>query len=535
MRPSSVLPWILVLCAFVLARGAMGWPRGVDRDENQDCWNGRCLAVAGTDQLGRPHPLVLLDYGDDKHALYAYLLAGFEILGIPMRPENARWFSTFLVGLGIALAGAAMALSRSSLSAGLALAAALAATAWIHVGPTLAWECATSIPAYGGMLSGLALALRGRPRIGGICFVLSLVFGVYGYPSPKVLAPALLLAGAFLGFRASRARIAVLVSGGLLCLPLLIDHILHPETIDRAVGISVFRFPLPEALGLFLRNWLGHFSPRFLLFDGDPLARHFGGTLGVLPLGLAFGFLIWILFRLRPSGTAPEEEPRAARGLDRFLLLCLLLFPIPAALTTQQGDGHVLRSLLGSLVFAWFGVLGLRSLRGRLAPLAVLAGLAVTVQGALDLGRLHTTWKDAPETRAAFHETFYGDLRETYLSRKPARVLFSLEAIPGGKGVVASAFPLIPFAWTACDQRPIPGRFQEDFRRIPGVPDQLATEGPCLVGLWKGQPRNSGSDLLLTLGSSTPAGFREILRSGHARFLWREGVGEEPPSGKDGR
>ncbi len=508
------MPWLLAVLLFPAARVAAGWPLGVDRDENQDCWNGICLAATGCDQLGRRHPLVLLDYGDDKHALYAWLLAGVDRLGLRMRPERARVFSALLVTLGLALTGLAWAVDRRAPIEGAALVALLASVAWFHVGPTLAWECSTSLPAYGGAFLGLALAGAGRRLAGGLLFVGALAFGVYGYPAPKVLAPLLLPFGLLLGPWRPRLKLLLFGLGAGLCLPLLVEHLAHPETIDRARGISIFTLPPAEALATFAANYAGHFSPRFLLLAGDPIPRHHGGLLGVLPLAVAASLAGLFL-----------RAPRRAGALDRFLLLCLILFPVPAALTVQQGDGHVLRSLLGGLAFGWFGFEGLvRLYRRRPAPAALLFA-AVLAQGVASFVHLHQRWRQAPATAAAFHGTLYGDLRRVYVERRPKRILFSTEPAPGSAGLLYSAFPFIHFAWTACDQRPIPGRFQ--FGDLPGVPPQFATEGPCEVALQHpagaGTPPPAGPDptLLVTVGPTTPPGFSEILRSGPVRFLWR--------------
>lgn len=501
-------PWFAVLAVYLALRLLAGWPAGVDRDENQHCWNGRCLAVAGTDFRGNPWPLVLEDYGDDKQAFYAWLLAGLGKLGLEMRPERARVFSMVLVGLGALLFGLAAGLRLQHRGAGVLAMGLVAFLPWFQVGPCLAWGPPTNVAAYGAMFWSLSLAHdKGRRAVGGLLFVVSLAFGAYGYPGAKVLAPFLLAAGCLLVWRSWGARVAVGAAGCLLLLPLLLDHLLIGSHTDRAQTILV-----PD-LATFGLHWISHYSPAFLLYEGDlgdVAPRHFSGFLGVLPWAMVAA-LVYVLF-----GAARRRRWWPSHPVDRFALLALLIFPLPAALT-EDGLGHVHRSLLGAFAFSWFAIGGLRQLTGKARPLARLLVLLAAVQCVGNLVWMRVAWRDAEATKRVFHGTFYRDLREVVLPLQPARVLFSAEPEP-----LVSAFPYIHFGWTALSSRPVPGEFDPVVTELSGGYKHLQTTGDPQVSVWQRQPPlERGPDLLIQVSTlPPPPGFRPTPGLAPPLMLW---------------
>ncbi len=510
----SKAAWVLVLLLFLLLRSIAGWPDGVDRDENQDCWNGRCLAVAGSDFQGRPYPLILTDYGDDKHALYSYFLAGLETLGIRMRPERARIFSMLLVALGCLFMGLAVAIHARSRERGLLAFALSLSLPWLQVGPMLAWELCLCPLGYGLVFLGAVLvAKEAKSLLGGGLFLLGLGIAAYGYPAPKVLAPFLVLGALAFVYRGRKARLILIAAAVLLFLPLGLDHLLHPEHTRRGRELSVFAMDFPDGLACFARTYAAHFSPRFLFLDGDQLPRHFAGFLGVLPLFLIPFLVAPLVSAIRRGRLWPEDQ------VDRFALLCLLLFPIPAALTSDGlptmhegvlGTGHANRTLLGASVFLWIAMRGLPLLR-KWPRLSTLCLTLTLLQSIVNLERLRDDWRDAPRTRAAFHERFYRELRERVLPLHPAAVYFS--PLPSPE---TSMFGLIHFAWTAFDSIPVPGRYYESFSIVPGIPKHLETSGKPRVDIYNPlsppAPSKDGPQIVIGNDGIAPPGFRALLR-----------------------
>jgi hypothetical protein len=516
---------------FVGIRFAAGWPEGVDRDENQDCWNARCLAELGTDFQGNRAPLILVDYGDDKHALYSWLLAGFESLGVKMRPERARVFSSFLVGLGALLFALAFAIhSRRSEDIQTSKAkkngdfgrlvfffAIFAFLPWLQVGPCLAWECSTNLPGYGAMFLGMVLMQRGSSVVlSSACFLGGWAFAVYGYPAAKVLAPILLAGGAWFGLRSRKQRWLFFGAGCLLMLPLLVDHALHPEHTDRGRFFSIFTLDAGTALTVFFRTYIAHFSPDFLFFRGDLYPRHFAGFLGVLPIALGFGLLYRLLQGL--STGLKTRRFRPTNRTEAFLLLCLVIFPLPAALTKDGlphpdelslGTGHVLRTLLGAFALCWFGVQGLFAISKRRRWFGrTLLGLCL-LQSAAALVHLHISWRDAESTKKVFHETLYARLRELAQNLEVDRVFVSPLPKP-----MESPFPLIHFLWTAFDSMPVKGRFDPLIQKFSFGCPHVATRGkPQVLVFDPAKPfpkeKNSRDLFLYRKGSSLPPGFKK--------------------------
>ncbi len=103
-------------------------------------------------------------------------------------------------------------------------------------------------------------------------------------------------------------------------------------------------------LGRFIRNYLAHFNPVFLLVRGDELSRHAIPSLGqlllcdaaLIPAGLYFAF-------------------KKRMPLTGALLLAFLFGPIGAAIT-RTGIPHGLRSLPMMLPAATWGGIGLAAL-----------------------------------------------------------------------------------------------------------------------------------------------------------------------------
>ncbi|MBN1517447.1 glycosyltransferase family 39 protein [Candidatus Sumerlaeota bacterium] len=121
------------------------------------------------------------------------------------------------------------------------------------------------------------------------------------------------------------------------------------ERMERFNRLSVFN--QPGGVGLFLRNYLAHFSPLFLFFTGDAQPRH------GLPL---CGVMLHVELPLFLMGLWTLGKRRSRE--DLLLLGWFLLSPISAALT-NEGNPHALRMLHAIPSTMAISAVGLSALR----------------------------------------------------------------------------------------------------------------------------------------------------------------------------
>ncbi len=209
-----------------------------------------------------------------------------------------------------------------------------------------------------------------------------LTLALYTYVAARILVPLLLLlfGAAFLprlraiGF-GRRAILAVIVV--VIALPVVLFS-LTPEAHARYVDVGVTSYLSGgEALVKFLSVYVSHFSPGFLLTQGDPIGRHSVRDFGMLHAHDLLFLLAGVLVALRRRSRA-----------DLFLLGWLLAGPIPAALGIDPrhavraiGTIPALYALAGSGAAALFGPGGaaeISRVRGRIVLAVILVAAAVS-------------------------------------------------------------------------------------------------------------------------------------------------------------
>ncbi|HBK62405.1 MAG TPA: glycosyl transferase [Cyanobacteria bacterium UBA11166] len=188
-------------------------------------------------------------------------------------------------------------------------------------------------------------------------FCLALLFFLRSLRQPKYLSLSAIPFGLSI-YTYNPAR--VFIPTFMLCLVIMFWHHLWRNrkqtliacTIFLPIFILLFSFWIsPEGMtrvrtvgGLItdpiqiMYNYISYFSPNFLFFRGDPFPRH-------SPLGIGELHLIELI--TVPVGVfflSKEESQKR-----NVLLIWLLLYPIPAALTAPE---HALRSIIGSPLFS---------------------------------------------------------------------------------------------------------------------------------------------------------------------------------------
>ncbi|MFH1863817.1 MAG: glycosyltransferase family 39 protein [bacterium] len=367
------LPLLLILLLTGLLRivSLDKYPAGLNADEAAIGYNAWSLIQTGKDEHGVSWPIVFRSFDDYKLPGYFYLVLPFvKFLG--MNVWSVRLPSAIL---GIASVFLVFLLCKKLFPKQKHLpgisALLLAVSPWHLHFSRGGWEvnAATFF-----ILLGVWAFLKACPPAGGalekpkyyLLFVLSFVISLYTYPTARIVSPLLVLflvivykEQLFSSFTGKKLKI-ILISlfvGIALSIPIAIQ-LLSKEGQARFSGVSLLADTGPywQALELrrghphelssyvrvvhnqylsyglrFVKNYLSHYSPRFLFVTGDEIARSKVPGMGQSYLLLApfyFLGLLW-LFKL------DSKE-------KKFILFWFLITPLAAAMTFQAP--HALRA-----------------------------------------------------------------------------------------------------------------------------------------------------------------------------------------------
>lgn len=328
-------------------------PPPLNVDEAVNAYDAYSLLKTGRDQWGRPWPVTLRAFNDYRRPATIYsampfmAIFGLTIFGIRAMAAFWGWWTVvFTYRLARDMFGA---------RAGLAAALLLALSPWHIAFSRLGVE--VSGPLLCVLVAGLDCGWRWhRTRRAGWLVAAGIAFTValYSYTTAQAFIPLLLLAIGMIFWRELwQQRSAVLLTGALLILlaaPLAAAVLSNSSSWNRMNAISVFADPQAQGWWTVLRQWLGHFAPGYLFFQGDAQPVHHAP---------GFGQLYWIEMLLIPLGVVG-----LLRGRDRraalLLLAWLALGPIPAALTRQDmGSANAMRGIAGLPGWAILSGLGL--------------------------------------------------------------------------------------------------------------------------------------------------------------------------------
>lgn len=386
-KSSQALLLLIVLLAFFLRFYKLGIiPPSLSWDEISHGYNAYSILKTGKDQWGQFLPLAnFRAYGDYPLPLYMY----FSIPSIALFGLNAVSIRIISVIFGVALIPVVYFLVKRIFNNEFA---ALAVSFLLAVSP---WSILTSrqvlqaTPATFLMTLGVLLFIKGvkdgKKWI--LLGTISIGLSAYAYHNTRILAgPILALLILFYWrflFQYKKVLAGVLIIGAIFILP-LIPIVLSPEgsaradwvgivdqgainRIDEARGSSHLPLVLNKfvnnrytyTLEVFVSNYLGYFSPKFLGFEGGSQLQFSVPGFGlVYPVELPF-FYIGLLFLI--IGFKEDEKEK------KFLLIWLLMGIVPAAIT--RDPYQVVRPMVAlPLVYVIEGygfVIFLKALRGR--------------------------------------------------------------------------------------------------------------------------------------------------------------------------
>jgi hypothetical protein len=392
-------------------------PPGFHRDEAALSYNAYSLSTSLRDEDGGLLPLFFRSFDDYKSPLYPYLLAGvFRITG--PHAQVARGLSAVLGLIAILLLGLLAKRATGSTVIGVVVFVVAGLTPWLFELGRVAIEATTQPLLIVLLLLALERTWRRKTWAVSEGLLVGAVLGLllYSYAGNRLLAP--LLAAALAVFAGRGRRRWLLAAWGSFAAFLLFlgaYHIRHPGALTARYGATSIARDEPSWPGFVVQaiaNWFHDINPWFWATSGDAVPYIHNGGYGSIYVAVVVLAIAGILIVLR------------ARRDDlwwRYVLVAVLLTPIPAALTVDRHTAVRLAALpvLGLVLAIPAGEALLRATRHRR-----LAGMA--------LGALALT--------AAFQ---FLQFLDAYRTRGPARVvLFEAGVKPLLEQAFASGKPI---------------------------------------------------------------------------------------------
>jgi 4-amino-4-deoxy-L-arabinose transferase-like glycosyltransferase len=322
-------------------------PVALNQDEAVSGYDAFCIVRTLRDHHGNFLPILFESFEDWTSPLLTYFTVPFVmVLGL----------SEFSIRVASASAGCSALVFMCLLlrSLGLGRAAVLSGTAMLALAP---WHIALSrwaippsiVPAT--LLLTAALALRTqredlRAWRTWSAFVLAAAVHTYSYPTQKLFAPLwVATAAVVLSFPRWKRGLAALSVYGLLISPMYWLALRDPRRYNARFNAVKLDFDQPGVIWKVLRRYGEYWISDFHFGRGDTDIMHRVQEVGAMYPVVALLFWIGVgVVAARAAGyrIAPIELPRRAAIV---LLAWLLIFPIPASLTTDKM--HLLRAVHG--------------------------------------------------------------------------------------------------------------------------------------------------------------------------------------------
>lgn len=355
-------------------------PPGFIRDEASISYDAYTISQSGRDQDGALMPLYFRSFDDYKSPVFVYLLAAvFRVTG--PHAEIARATAAVTILATVCLL-ALLAYRRSRrVSVGVAILVLGGLTPWLFQVGRVAYETCTEPLLLAASLLLVDRAYRGAGKAlwrGGAAG-LALGALAYTYAGARLLAPLLALAlVVFAGRDRWRWLLAAWGAFALALVPLAVYGLRHPGALSARYSSTTFVEPGMSAWTVVTRaasNYVHDVNLWHWISSGDP--KPYVNAWGA---GELFGAVVV----LAAAGVADILRRRRDDRWWRYVLVALVLSPIPAALTADRY--YSLRLLpvpVLLLVLAIPGVSLVLGLRRRRLAAAVAAGLALSVVGQL--------------------------------------------------------------------------------------------------------------------------------------------------------
>jgi len=329
---------VLFLAAFLRLFKISSVPPSLSWDEAAIGYDAYSILQTGRDQWGNFMPLAFKSFGEYKYPFHIYATAFFEkIFGV--NELAVRFGSAFFGVINILLLYILVKNIFRNRKIAILSSFFLAISPWHIQFSRISWETNYALFFF---LLGFIFFLKWIKKKHFILLVISSVlFGldIFTYNAAKVFIPLFLLSlGLIYRQEFIKDKLKTLVFVGIF-VSFLSFNLLNPK-LSGLARYSQLSFEMPRVVSTFsyqtthiyklgcmelvVRQYLSHFSPKFLFISGDPNPRHSIQSFGELfvydilfiPLG------IWYLLKYKNK--------------NKYLLLAwFFLWPVPASIARE--------------------------------------------------------------------------------------------------------------------------------------------------------------------------------------------------------
>lgn len=359
LRNKRNLVLVILSLIFLLSRiiRISSIPSSVYWDEASIGYNAYSVLQTGKDEWGESFPLHFRAFGEFKLPVYIYSVVPFiKIFGL--NAFSVRIPSAIYSSLSIILLYLVAKMITRNERASLFSAFILVVTPWMYIFSRTGYEAVAGLTFY---LSGIYFLVKNLDEKSGTGFLFGTFFFIlstYSYNSFRLISPVVLFTFFVLKVvkllsDKSNLRGHFLVSIFSFCIffvslvPVARLYIYDSGSVRmQTVGLEG---DLSQKAISFTKNFLSHFSPEFLFFEGDSNLRS---------QNPGFGQLYYVSFPLLILGLIQIIRKRNIFGF--MVVFLMVLGIIPAALTRESP--HALRSIASFPFFTVMIAIGLEYL-----------------------------------------------------------------------------------------------------------------------------------------------------------------------------
>ncbi len=324
---NSKLLLVVILVFFLVTRlyKISGIPLSVYWDEASIGYNAYSIAQTGRDEWGEFLPIHFRAFGEFKLPVYIYAVVPFvKLFGLNALSVRlpAVLFSLVVVMLTYFLAKKLTGVA----AVGLLSSFFISISPWFFIFSRTGYEATAGLMFY---FLGIYIFLSRTKNYFIFLSVLSFILSAYSYNSFRIITPITILILVIYNLRNFFKKEILFIILSIIALTVSIIPIYRLYRYDA--GASRLQ-TVSTTSSSFIKNYLSHFSPDFLIVHGDKNLRSQQANFGQLYLPELALLLLGILYALR-SKSKYKLLP----------VILLLLGPVPAAITKESP--HALRSI----------------------------------------------------------------------------------------------------------------------------------------------------------------------------------------------
>ncbi len=328
-KTKYLLGLIIILFLFTRLYKINEIPSAVYWDEASIGYNAYSVSLSGQDEWGEFLPIHFRAFGEFKLPVYIYAaVVSVKLFGLN---EFAVRIPAVLFSLGVVIITYFLAKKLSgSINAGLFSSFFVVISPWFFIFSRTGYEVTAGLMFY---LLAVYLFLKYSSNAWYLFFaVASFIFSAYSYNSFRIIAPLTILVLIFYSLNNLRN---VFKKGMTFLIASFFILIVSTIPIYRLYTYDAGASRL-QAIGAtpanFMTNFLSHFDPDFLIWQGDKNFRSQQAGFGQLYLPELVLLILGLIYMI---GRKPKN--------GALIIVLSLLGPIPAALTRESP--HALRAL----------------------------------------------------------------------------------------------------------------------------------------------------------------------------------------------